>query len=176
MKKLIIALVATTAAMGAAQAQSLAGKAYVGAAAATAKNQTADHHKADGKLYAGYNFDEKMAVEAGVTNFHSTDFRRGAIAGSTEGNSSYVAAKYTMPVNEKLSAYGKLGLSHSERKLSTNAGGRYKEDDTGAYGGLGLEYKLNQNVALTAEYERYGKDKSVGAKADVWSAGVKYGF
>ena len=176
MKKLMIALIATTAAMGAAQAQSLAGKAYVGAAAATAKNQTLDHHKADGKLFGGYNFDEKLGLEAGVTNFHSTDFRRGAVSGSTEGYSTYVAAKYTMPVNEQLSAYGKLGLSHSERKLNTSTGGRFKDDDTGAYAGLGLEYKLNQNVALTAEYERYGKDKAVGAKADVWSAGVKYGF
>jgi hypothetical protein len=37
--------------------------------------------------------------------------------------------------------------------------------DTGAYGALGVQYKLNQQVALTAEYERYGKEKDIGAKA-----------
>ena len=175
MNKLIIALIAGATAMSAAQAQNTPGSAYVGASAVTAKNQTVDAHKADGKLFAGYNFDEKLGVEAGVTNFHKTDFQRAGVNGSTEGYGTYVAAKYTMPVNEQLSAYGKLGVQHSERKLNTTVG-NFKDKDSGAYAGLGVQYKLNQDTALVAEYERYGKDKDVGAKADVWSVGVKYGF
>ena len=173
MKKLMIALIATAAVAGTAQAQTMAGRGYVGAAAVSAKNTTLDAHKADGKLFAGYKFDERLGVEAGWTNHHKTDV---GVRGSTEGYGTYIAAKYTLPINEQVSAYGKVGLSHNERKLTDNLGQRFKDDDTGGYGGVGVEYKLNQNVALLAEYERYGKSKAYGAKPDVWSVGLKYGF
>jgi hypothetical protein len=39
-----------------------------------------------------------------------------------------------------------------------------------------LQYNLNQQVALTVEYERYGKSKDFGAKADVWTVGARYSF
>jgi len=172
MKKLMIALIATAAVAGTAQAQNT-GRGYVGVAAASAKNTTLDSHKADGKLFGGIQFDERLGVEAGWTNHHKTDV---GPVGSTEGYGTYVAAKYSVPINEQVSAYGKLGVSHSERKLTNQLGQRFKDDDTGGYGGVGVEYKLNQNVALLAEYERYGKSKAYGAKPDVWSVGLKYGF
>ena len=175
MKKLIIALIATAAVAGTAQAQTTAGRGYVGASAVTAKNSTVDANKADGKLFAGYQFDERLGVEVGATNHHKTDFANGGFRGDVEGYGSYVAAKYTMPVNEQVSAYGKLGVSHSMREMHTNLG-NFKQSDTGGYAGLGVEYKLNQNTALVAEYERYGKSKDFGASANVWSAGLKYGF
>ena len=172
MKKLMIALIATAAVAGTAQAQNT-GKAYVGAAAATSKNSTLDSNKADGKLFGGYNFNEQLGVEAGWTNHHKTDV---GPRGSTEGYGTYVAAKYTIPVNEQVGVYGKVGVSHSERKMTNNIGQRFKDDDTSGYGGVCVEYKLNQNTALVAEYERYGKTKDYGARANVWSAGLKYGF
>jgi len=175
MKKLIIATIATAAAIGSAQAQNTPGSAYVGASAVSAKNTTVDAHKADGKLFGGYNLTDKLGIEAGWTNHHETDFARGNVRGSTEGYGTYVAAKYTMPVNEKVSAYGKVGISHNERKLNTNVAS-FKDTDTSGYGGVGVEYKLNQNASLVAEYERYGKTKDYGARANVWSAGLKYGF
>ena len=173
MKKLMIALLATAAIAGTAQAQTNTGRAYVGASAVSAKNSTLDAHKADGKLFGGYNFNEQLGVEAGWVNHHKTDV---GVRGSTEGYGTYVAAKYTVPVNEQVGVYGKLGVSHSERKLTNNLGQRFKDDDTGGYGGVGVEYKLNQNTSLLAEYERYGKSKAYGAKADVWNVGLKYGF
>jgi len=173
MKKLMIALIATAAVAGTAQAQTTAGRGYVGTAVASAKNTTLDAHKADGKLFAGYHFDERVGVEAGWTNHHKTDV---GPRGSTEGYGTYVAAKYTLPLGEQVNAYGKVGLSHNERKMTNSLGQRFQDDDTGGYGGVGVEYKLNQNVALMAEYERYGKRKAYGAKPDVWSVGLKYGF
>ncbi len=175
MKKLMIALIATAAVAGTAQAQTTAGRGYVGASAVTAKNATVDAHKADGKLFGGYQIDERLGVEVGATNHHKTDFANGGVRGSTEGYGAYVAAKYTMPVNEQVSAYGKLGVSHSMRELNTNVG-NFKQSDNSGYAGVGVEYKLNQNTALVAEYERYGKTKDFGARANVWSAGLKYGF
>lgn len=173
MKKLIVALIAGAAAMSAAQAQNFTDNphAYVGAGISSAKNVQLDDYKANGKVYGGYEFNRTWAAEAGYTDFGTNTFANG----NTKGNSYYVAAKATAPINDQFAVYGKLGVEHSERKLNT-AGLQLTSNDTGAYGALGVQYKLNQQVALTAEYERYGKEKDFGAKSNVWTVGAHYNF
>jgi OOP family OmpA-OmpF porin len=190
MKKLIFALIASAAAVGAAQAQTTTtGRPYIGIGVATADhdyslsgatNVDSDGWKPSAKVFGGYEFDKNWAVEAGYTDFRSSDFsytRNGAgVRGDADGYGVYVAGKYSIPLNEQFSAYGKLGVAYSKRKLSANDGLRLEDNDTGAYAGLGVEYKLNQNVSFLGEYERYGKSKDYGAKADVLTVGVKYSF
>jgi OOP family OmpA-OmpF porin len=173
MKKLIVALIAGAAAMSAAQAQDTYTQphAYAGVGVNTAKNKQSDDYKLGGKIYGGYQVNQTWAAEAGYTDFGDHN----AAGGKTKGNGYYVAGKATMPINEQFSAYGKLGVQHSERKFQSNLV-NVKDTDTGAYGALGVEYKLNQQVALTAEYERYGKTKDIGAKADVFTVGANYKF
>jgi OOP family OmpA-OmpF porin len=173
MKKLIVALIAGAAAMSAAQAQDTytQPRAYVGVGVGTAQNKQADDSKASGKIYGGYQLNQMWAAEAGYTDFGDHD----AANGKTKGNSYYLAGKATMPINEQFSAYGKLGVQHSERKFQS-AALNVKDTDTGAYGALGVQYNLTQKVALTAEYERYGKSKDIGASANVWSVGAHYNF
>jgi OOP family OmpA-OmpF porin len=174
MKQLILALVASIAAVGAAQAQSTTANppyaagftphAYVGVGAAIADEVWNGDYHVSPKIYGGYEFTPNWGVEAGYTQFHEkSDYN---------SNGSYIAGKYTVPIDERFSAFGKLGLQHSER---TNLA-RQTDRDNGLYGGIGVQYALNRNLALTAEYERYGKDKSSGAKADVYTVGLKYGF
>ena len=172
MKKLLLALIATSAVAGAAQAQTNAPQAYVGVAAATANNQTTDSYKTGGKIYGGYNVDQNWGVEAGYTDFGKENVG----AGNVKGSGTYVAGKYNFPLGERFSGYGKLGVAYNERKYDNGAGTHVNNYDTGLYGGVGVEYKLNQNLAVNAEYERYGKDKAFGAKADVYTVGLKYGF
>jgi opacity protein-like surface antigen len=174
MKKLIVALIAGAAAMSAAQAQNFTDTqphAYVGVGASTAKNIQSDDYKLGGKIYGGYQVNQTWAAEAGYTDFGDHD----AANGTTKGNGYYVAAKATMPINEQFSLYGKVGVQRSERKFNS-AALNLKDTDTGAYGALGVQYKLNQQVALTAEYERYGKEKDFGAKANAWTVGAHYNF
>lgn len=192
MKKILYTLLATAATAGAAQAQTLsAAHPYIGVGVASADhdyslsgtgatNLDSKGWKASGKVFGGLEFTENLAVEVGYTDFRSSNFsytRNGSKAtGSSDGYGAYVAGKYTMPVNDQFSAYGKLGVSYSHRKADTSDGLRVKDHDTGAYAGLGGEFKLNQKVSLIAEYERYGKSKDFGAKPDVVTVGVKYSF
>jgi len=173
MKKLIVALIAGAAAMSAAQAQDAYTQphAYVGVGVASAKNNQSDDYKAAGKIYGGYQVNQMWGAEAGYTDFGDHN----AAGGKTKGNGYYVAGKATMPINDQFAAYGKLGVQHSERKFQSDTL-NIKDTDTGAYGALGVQYNLNQKVALTAEYERYGKTKDIGAKADVWTVGAHYKF
>lgn len=184
MNKLLITLAASLVAIGSAQAQSLSvdgstSRAYIGASVSGAKNQTIDDWKAGGKVFGGYNIDQNWAVEAGHTRFGSEDYRATSAPGAPDAyvksNSTYLAAKYTVPVNGALSAYGKLGASYNERESGFRNISR-TERDTGLYGAIGLQYALTPNVSLVGEYERYGKQKDNGAKADVVSVGVQYGF
>jgi opacity protein-like surface antigen len=186
MKNVIFALLAVLSAVGAAQAQTTAPTtadtdphAYIGIGVANAENRVVDAWKSDAKIFAGYQFDQNFGVEAGYTNFGRVGFHYptfdGGISGSTRGQSTYVAGTYTMPLNDRVAAYGKLGVEYSQRRYSSNVGA-LGEHDTGLYAGAGLQVKLTGNLALTGEYERYGKKKTLGAKADVFTLGLKVGF
>jgi OOP family OmpA-OmpF porin len=191
MKKLILAMVASIAAVGAAQAQTdgayapyAAGftpHAYVGVGAATAKNQLTDDYRVSPKIFGGYEYTPNWGVEAGYTRFGEENgsalVPNNQVAPyKVKGNSTYVAGKYQIPLGERFSGYGKVGVEHSERTNEITGYNRWTDRDTGLYGGVGVQYDLNRNLAVTAEYERYGKDKSTGAKADMYTVGLKYGF
>ena len=190
MKKLFVALIASAAAMSAAQAQTTAPRAYVGAGIASADHESripgatnvdADGYKASGKLFGGYEFNQTWGVEAGYTDYRKSDvnYSIGGVnaRGETKGHSTYVAAKATMPVNEQVSLYGKLGVARNKSELETiNAAQNMSRSKTEAYGAVGAQYSLNQNVSLVAEYERYGKSKDFGQSADVLTIGAKYSF
>ena len=184
MKKLIFALITGVSAMTAAQAQSP----YVGVAVASsdhnykiggATNVDGDGWKPSLKVFGGVDINPMWAVEAGYTDLRKADFnysianvRRG---GEVDGRRAYVAGKATMPVNEQVSVYGKLGAGYQKTKFN-GTGLSLSDSDTGVYAGIGAQYKLNQQVALTLEYERYGKQKDFGAKADAVTVGARYNF
>lgn len=190
MKKLIVVLIASAAAMSAAQAQTGVPRAYVGAGVAIAdhefklagaSNVDTSGYKASGKFFGGYEFNPMWGVEAGYTSFRDAlvSYTIGGVnvIGETDGESYYLAAKATMPINAQFSLYGKLGAAHNKSELVTlNAGQNQSDSETEAYGALGAEYKLNQNLSVVGEYERYGNSRDFGAKADVWTIGAKYSF
>ncbi|SFB73420.1 outer membrane beta-barrel protein [Massilia yuzhufengensis] len=190
MKKLIVALIASAAAMSAAQAQTTAPRAYVGVGVASADHEfkrsgatniDTEGYKASGKIFGGYDFNQTWGVEAGYTDFRKADVNYTTAGvntrGETDGHSVYLAAKATMPVNEQFSVYTKLGAARNKSELvALNSAQNMSHSKTEAYGALGAQYNLNQNVSLIAEYERYGKSKDFGAKADVWTVGAKYAF
>lgn len=182
MKKTIFAVLAALSAAGAAQAQTTtdtAPHAYIGIGVANANNAIVDAWKADARIFAGYQFDRNLGVETGYTRFGRVGFHlpgdNGGIDGSTRGQSAYAAGTYTMPLSDRVSAFGKLGVEYSQRRYNST-GGALGEHDTGLYAGAGLQVRLTDNLALTGEYERYGKKKTLGAKADVFTLGLKYGF
>lgn len=186
MKKLIIALIAGCAAMSAAQAQN----AYVGAAVTTsdsnfriggATNINSGGYKGSGKIFGGWELNDMWGVEAGYTDLRSVEgsYTLGNTAGrvQADGSRTYLAGKASWPVNQQVSVYGKLGVAYNKIDVSTSTPNlSWEDDETDAYGALGAQYKLNQNVSLIAEYERYGSKKDWGAKADTWSIGARYAF
>jgi opacity protein-like surface antigen len=189
MKKFIFALVAAAAAMGSAQA---AGPGpYVGVGVATTDREfnmsgatgvTTEGRKSSGKIFGGYDIDQRWGVEAGYTDFGKShvDYTANGVPGraQTDSEAFYVAGKATYPINEQFSAFGKLGAVSNKTSLSSSTTPAFNSSDrkTEVYAGVGVQYQLNQQVALSAEYERFGKSKDFGAKADVVTVAAKYAF
>jgi len=180
----ILATAALAAGSTAQAQQSTTFRPYVGVSVAIARNMDTDSSPADAKIFGGVDFTDNLGVEAGYVNFSNRDRQfseaytgiPGGVKTSTKGYGAYVAAKYTVPITERFSAYGKLGLAHSQREWSNNVGYSSSDNDNDVYAGLGAQYKLNENIAVVGEYENYGKRKDSGARAGVWSAGLKFGF
>lgn len=182
MKKLILALIAATAAGGAAHAQTAgqAPGAYAGLGASSVDKLMSNGRSTGLKVFGGYEFDQKFGVEAGIHRL-GRESLEAHVGGqqrtlSARGYNSYVAGKYNMPITEQLSAYGKLGLSYTVVRHSTSGAPTHKDDKTGLYAGLGFQYKVTDKVALTAEYERFGRRDGAIDHNDAWSLGLKYGF
>jgi hypothetical protein len=121
-------------------------------------------YRSDPRLRAGINLKRYLALEAGYVERKDRGFHRidpsdpldvnGALG--TKGFHSYAAVKATLPLSDDLSAYGRLGLSHSERR-GADARGRDDKVIGGAYGSFGAKYKLNDKAAVSVEGQKFGK-------------------
>jgi len=191
MRKLVVALAMGAAVVGTAQAQSTqAPRGYVGIGAAFADHKYSlggignvdhDDYKASVKVFGGVDYDQLWGVEAGYTDFRSSDFTytiAGAPGrGSSKGYGVYLAGKGRWPIHPQAEVFGKLGIAYSHRKLDSNPFvGVDDDNDTGIYAGVGLQWNINPQWALIGEYERYGKSKDFGAKPDVWTLAARFNF
>lgn len=204
MKKILFALIASASALGglgiastASAADNQAGTAYIGAGIVGSRYSfdvpgatSGDDHsgdKASGKLFAGYNFDKTWAIEGGYTDFGSKGYNYTAANGTagrleSDSHSFYVAGKGTMPVNEQFNVFGKLGVSRNHGSVdatgaAATAGLGGSGNKSALYASIGGEYAVAKNVAVSLEYEHYGKnDIDQGRKTGAITAGLKYNF
>ncbi len=136
--------------------------------------------RTDPRLVLGYAFNQYLALEAGYSHLDDRGFHKpnpfnaremaidealGAGVLGARSYTTYLAAKISVPVNERLTAYGKLGVAQSvvksdgfvtPRMAEAHAGGKSttvfgSETGTGAYGALGAKYKLNDKATLKGE-------------------------
>ena len=117
-----------------------------------------------GQAYADV-VDKRLAVEGGAVDLKN-------------GYGMYIAVKPSIPLTEKLSAYGKVGVAQTRRPaLPTPAPGALgKKTDTGAYGAFGLQYSITPNAAVTLEYERLPMKKPDVLKPNVWTLALQFFF
>lgn len=121
--------------------------------------------KASPKVFGGYRFGKQLAVEGGAVDLKN-------------GYGMYIAVKPSIPLSEKLSVYGKVGVAQTRRPAlpapAPTALG--KKTDTGAYGAFGLQYSITPNAAVTVEYERLPRDKPSVLKPNVFTLALQFFF
>lgn len=128
-----------------------------------------DGYRTDPRLLAGFNLNRYLALEAGYLErqdrgFHAINPRspfdtNGALG--AQGFHSHAAAKVSVHLTDDLSAYGKLGVAHSERR-GADAVGRGQNTDTGLYTGVGAKYKLTEKASVSVEGQKFGNTEKWG--------------
>ncbi|MEO8119230.1 MAG: outer membrane beta-barrel protein [Rhodoferax sp.] len=123
-----------------------------------------DGSAASGKVFGGYQVTPNFALEAGVAAL-------GDIS-QMNGRSEFLDAIGNLPLNEKWSLLGRLGVAHVN--LDTSLG---NDSGNGMKTGLGVQYSLSSKVALRGEWERYQMNV-FGDKPNVdqYTVGLRVGF
>ncbi|EHR71605.1 OmpA-like transmembrane domain protein [Burkholderiales bacterium JOSHI_001] len=122
-----------------------------------------DDHGQAAKVFIGYRFDTGLGLEVGYAALGS--FSEGIAVGNTggqqvlKGRSVLAAATGRWPVGESFAWHGRLGLS-SGRVFGTDRlpqANPLSGSRVSPLVGLGAEYRPRSNMALTLNYDNYGK-------------------
>jgi OOP family OmpA-OmpF porin len=156
--------------------------AFVSFAAGSASAQDAYvgiNRTTPGEAYGGFNIDGTYAIEAGYGFFGTWKVANPA-AGSKEevrisSKMMYLAGKASMPLGERFSVFGKLGLASNK---FTTEGTNITSSSTSTVRpmlGFGASASVTRNIAVVLEFNYYGKaDKNyTQQKLEI---GVQYGF
>jgi hypothetical protein len=154
---------------------------YGGNVAAQPNDHVFKDMRRDPQLLAGAEVAPNVSIEGGHMRLPDRGLHRvepgkpedAAIALGEPGSSNYLAAKYALPASEGLSAYGKLGIAHSQTR---SAGA--SASDTGRFTGAGAQLKLDKATTVNGEFKRYGDaaKKLAPLSNDSLKANLKLGF
>jgi OOP family OmpA-OmpF porin len=134
------------------------------------------------KLYGGTNFSRNLGLEVGYANL-------GKVAGtyttgtgpadfSGRASSLYVAGTARAALSDAFTVKAKLGVGFNRTSGSSNGVTQFDMlhgSKTQLVAGVGAEYNIAKNLALTVDAERYGK-VSDAVSANNVSAGLKLAF
>ncbi len=142
------------------------------------------------KLFGGLKVNKNFAIEAGYFNlgefgFTATTTPAGTLTGNIKLSGFNVDGVGIMPLSEKLSAFGRIGLQYAKAEDSFSGTGAVVVADSSPSKsaanykvGLGAQYDLTERVGMRAEWERYRIDDAVDNRGDVdmLSLGVVVNF
>lgn len=142
------------------------------------------------KLFLGYKYNRNFAVEAGYFDlgrfgFSATTVPAGTLNGSIKLRGVNLDAVGILPINEKFSAFGRIGVNYAQARDSFSGTGAVsvinsnpsKRQANLKFGG-GLQYDFTPSLGMRVEAERYRINDAVGSKGDVdlLSLGLVYRF
>lgn len=152
----------------------------------------ADERDTGYRLFGGYQFSRHLALEAGWFDlgrfgFEAATSPAGSLSGNVRVRGLNLDLVGSLPLTERLSLLGRVGVAHAQTRGSFGATGAVpmlypsastSQRDTGLKYGAGLAWRLNEAWDVRAEAERYQIDDSVNNKGhiDVVSVGLVYRF
>ena len=142
MKKLLVAAVISTALMAAPACAQM----YLGGGIGASRT---DANEASWKVYGGYQFNPTWGLELGYTDLGRY--------GNADIESASLTGTGTLRLGESWSLLGKLGAASNRPRFA----------DSGNHAdlliGVGIGYRMGNNLGLRLEYEDFGKLSNVGA-------------
>ncbi len=142
------------------------------------------------KIFGGYQINRNFAFEAGYFDmgkfgYIANTVPLGSLTGEIKIRGLSLDLVGTLPLGEKFSMFGRVGLSHAEARDTFTGTGLVhvvkpyvtKRDDGVKYG-VGMQYAFNESWAMRVEAERHRVNDGVGNRGDIdlVSAGLIYRF
>jgi OOP family OmpA-OmpF porin len=189
MNKLLLALLVAAMTSTAAQAEELdkyyAGVTLSSSGKSTGISRTGERVSDSGgvgtKIFGGVNLNKHVALEAGYANYGSHTLRNtgAGTSGDAQIDTSmmYLAAKGTVAINERFALFGKSGLAHT--RFALTGMGEPDVRMSRLMLGVGAQVSITKQVALTLEFEHYGKAEPAPNRLyslNKFEAGLKYSF
>ena len=142
------------------------------------------------KVFGGYQFNRNFALEGGYFNlgqfgFVANTVPLGSFTGTAKVKGLNLDLVGILPISEKFSAFGRVGVNRAETRDTFTGTGRVavlnpspSKRDTNYKFGVGLQYAFTNALSMRAEVERYRIDDAVGNVGDIdlVSVGLVYRF
>lgn len=142
------------------------------------------------KIFSGYQLNEFLSVEGGYFDlgrfgYTATTLPPGTLSGNIKLRGVNLDVIGMLPISEKFSAFGRVGVNYAEARDSFTGSGavnvldpNQRKRDTNLKFGLGVQYDFTQSLGMRVEAERYRINDAVGNKGDIdlISLGLIYRF
>jgi OOP family OmpA-OmpF porin len=160
-------------------------------ASLTTNSITDDNRDPAYKIFGGYQLNKNLAFEAGLFNLGQFGFTAnttppGTLSGNIKLRGLSLDTVGILPLTEKFSVFGRLGLNYAQAKDSFTSTGAVptpvnpspSKSAINYKAGLGLQYDLSKSFGLRLEAERYRINDAVGSQGDInlYSLGMVYRF
>lgn len=130
------------------------------------------------KIFGGYQFSRHFAAELGYTDLGEVNLSAGPFTETLELNAIELVAVGMLPVADRFSLFGKLGVYRGEVEDNTNFGFSAKETNTGLTFGFGARYDFGK-LGVFGQWQRYADvgGGDIGEDdVDVLSIGLLFKF
>src|SRR5665647_804254 len=156
----------------------------------TTTSITDDNRDTGYKLFGGYKFNRNFALEGGYFNlgrfgYTATTVPAGTLTGNIKLQGLNLDAVGILPITEKFSAFGRVGMNYAEARDSFSGTGivnvlnpNPSKREANYKFGAGLQYDFTESLGMRLEAERYRINDAVGNKGDIdlFSLGLVYRF
>ena len=147
----------------------------------TAPGTTVDDKDTSFRAFGGYQINKHFGVELGYAALGEASGNEPGFGSFTvEAKAFDLVAVGTLPINDKFSVLGKIGLYKGDLDASDSTGASLSESSTDLTYGIGVQYNFNKNLGIRAEWQQYkgmGNQDTIGeSDVDVMSIGVIYRF
>ncbi|HUW75172.1 MAG TPA: outer membrane beta-barrel protein [Gallionella sp.] len=146
------------------------------------------------KLFGGYQFNRNFALEGGYFNLGEFGYTATtvppALAGTLNGKIKLqglnLDAVGMLPLGDKFSVFGRLGLQYAQAKdtftstgaIATPTNPSPSKNALNYKAGVGAQYDFNRSLGMRVEAERYRINDAINNKGDIdmYSIGLVYRF
>ena len=127
------------------------------------------------KIFGGYQVNRNFSVELGYASFGEATVTGPGGTATVEGTAFDLVAVGSLPLADRFSVYGKLGLYRADFEVRNTLGFSEDASENGLTFGVGLRFDFTRNLAARLEWQRY---QELGDDLDVsmMSVGVLFRF